>query len=66
MQIFYENHGLTPLRKTANFAPFWIRCFYRLERLSFYLDRHKRLFGPILSNKQKIKKRDQFFTKTME
>ena len=52
LQIFDENHGLTPLKK-ANFATFLIRHFCHLEKLVFYLERHERLFWAYLIIKKR-------------
>ena len=43
IQIFYQNHGLTP-SENANFATLLIPCFYHLERLVFDVERHERCF----------------------
>ena len=64
--IFAQNHRLT-LWKNANFATFLNRCFYSLERLVLYLERHQTLlFGLFLPKKKKRIKKLQFLTKAMD
>ena len=50
MQIFDQNHGLTPNQK-ANFCSVFIQHFYRLEKLIFYLEHHERLFPDLFDLK---------------
>ena len=50
MQIFYQNHGLTPWQK-ANFCSVLLQHFYHLEKLIFYLEHHERLFPDLFDLK---------------
>ena len=50
MQIFDQNHGLTPWQK-ANFCSVFLQHFYRLENFIFYLEHHERLFPDLFDLK---------------
>ena len=50
MQIFDQNHGLTPWQK-ANFCSVFLQHFYHLEKLIFYLEHYERLFPDLFDLK---------------
>ena len=59
MQIFDQNHGLTPWQK-ANFCSVFLRHFYHLENFIFYLEHHERLFPDLFDLKTQDKKNANF------
>ena len=62
--FFDQNHRLTPLEK-CKFCDFFLnRCFYSLERLVLYLERHQTLLFGLLLLKRKNAKADYNFYKS--
>ena len=60
--IFDKNHGL-PLGENANFATFSNWCFYSLQRLFMYVERHYAILFGIFWTKRKNKKDYNFWEK---
>ena len=62
LKSFDKNNGLS-LSKNANFVTFLNRCFYSLQRLFIYLQRHKTLLFAFSSIKKTNDKDYNFWEK---
>ena len=59
IQLFYQNHGLSPFQK-CQFWPLFYPCLYCLERLVFKRGRHQILFLGVFCIKRNVNKNSTF------
>ena len=62
VQIFHQNHGLTPLQKCIFFS-FWKWRFYSLERLILSLKHYLEVFQGVFSKKTEMHENSNFWPK---